>query len=204
VRNLANFLLFQAAWFAGVRAAGLGNPWLGPATMAVVVVVHLALSGNRWRELGFLLCVGALGSLADNALASAGALIYPTSDPRWSLGLVPLWITCLWIGFATLPRLSLAWLSSRPVLAAAFGAVGGPLSYLAGVRLNAVGVGTPPVLTWGALAIEYAVVTPLLLALATKMFHDRDRRPGTAPRTNSSSSVPEQAASTGTNPASDG
>ena len=44
--------------------------------------------------------------------------------------------------------------------------MGGPLSYFAGTRMGAVAIGESSTLTWSALAAEYAVVTPLLLALA--------------------------------------
>ena len=37
VKNLANFLLFQVAWFVAVDAAARGALWIGPAAMAVVV-----------------------------------------------------------------------------------------------------------------------------------------------------------------------
>ncbi len=166
MKNLANFLLFQGAWFVAIEGAARGAIWPGPAAMAVVVAVHLALSPDRARELRFLLLAGVVGTVADTALATLGATAYPSSQAAWPHALVPPWITALWIGFATLPRFSLAWLAHRPWLAAILGGVGGPLSYLAGVRLGAVAVSPEPLLTWVALAGEYALATPLLLRLA--------------------------------------
>jgi len=166
VKQLANFLLFQVAWFVAVDAAARGALWTGLAAMAVVVAVHLAWVSDRARELRFLLLAGLFGTLADTALAGIGATAYPSSRAAWPVALVPPWISALWIGFATLPRFSLAWLVRRPWLAAILGAVGGPLSYLAGARLGAVSVSPEPLLTWVALAAEYALATPLLLRLA--------------------------------------
>jgi hypothetical protein len=97
------------------------------------------------------------------------------------LPIVPPWITALWIGFATLPRFSLAWLRGKPWLAALLGGVAGPLSYLAGVRLGAVAVGAHPLLTFGVLAAEYALVTPLLLLLAPRSEAGQDRREPSIP-----------------------
>ena len=171
MKNVANFVLFQAAWFACVSAAAQGFMWLGPLVVLVVVTLHLLLiaerTERRW-ELGYILVVGLVGMLADTGLGLLGATRYPTSEGVWLLALAPPWITSLWVLFATLPHHSLAWLRERPRLTVVLGAVGGPLSYLAGTRLGAVAVGDQPLLTWGALAIEYAVVTPLLLRLARR------------------------------------
>ena len=166
--KLANFMLYQAAWFAAVEGAARGMIWLGPAAMVVVIVVHLVIVSERARELRFLLIVGFLGTIADSGLAAVGALAYPTSQAAWSSIVVPPWISALWIGFATLPRFSLAWLAQRPWLAALLGAIGGPLSFLAGVRMGAIAAGPTPMLTWSLLPLEYALATPLLICFAPK------------------------------------
>lgn len=171
MKSIVNFLLFQLGWFAAVWGAGRGWMWLGPAVFALVCGAHLALVRERWRELGYLVLVGAVGALLDTGLAAVGATIYPSSAAHWPHAVVPPWIVSLWVGFATLPRFSLAWLARWPALAFLFGAVGGPLSYLAGTRFGAVGVGEEPLLTWGLLAVEYGVITPLLLRLAPGVAH---------------------------------
>jgi Protein of unknown function (DUF2878) len=171
VKNLANFLLFQAGWFACVVAAAQGHMWLGPLAVVAVVGVHLlfvASAPGRGRELKYILVVGLMGSLADTGLSVLGATSYPTSEAPWPWTLVPPWIAALWVLFATLPNHSLAWLIGRPRLAFVFGAIGGPLSYLGGTRLDAVGLGDEPLLTVSALAIEYALVMPLLLHFARR------------------------------------
>lgn len=165
--NLVHFALFQLGWLVAVVGAARGHLWWGPAAMGVVCGVHLALCREgRGPELVYLLAVGALGAALDSGLAALGLTSYPGTRAAWSSALVPPWIVALWVGFATLPRFSLAWLRGRAPLAALLGALGGPLSYLAGVRLGAVAPGDPPVATWAALALEYALVTPLLLRLA--------------------------------------
>ena len=169
MRNAGNFLLFQAVWFTTVWGAAGGRPWIGPIATLAFLGVHLRMLGSRRerrRELAYVLAVGLLGTVADSLLHAVGATAYPSSHQRSSGAWAPLWITSLWLAFATLPRFSLGWLRGRPVLAAALGAVGGPLAYLAGTRLGAVAVGDSPLLTWAALALEYAVATPLLLRFA--------------------------------------
>jgi hypothetical protein len=174
-----NFVLFQVVWFLAVSSAADGELLIGPAAAAVFLVVHLVQVHERERpyELAYILGVTLLGAALDAGLFALGATGYPTSGVgavgAWPDGLAwlpPGWILSLWLAFACLPRFSLAWLRGRPGLAAGLGAIGGPLSYLGGARMGATAVETPA-LTIVALAVEYALVTPLLLALAPKPSH---------------------------------
>ena len=145
--------------------------WFGPLAILAIVTLHLLFIAHptkrRW-ELSYILLVGLVGLLVDTGLGVLGATHYPTSEAVWSPALAPPWITALWVLFGTLPHHSLGWLKGRPGLAVIFGAIGGPLSYLAGTRFGAVGLGDTPLLSWCALAIEYALLTPLLLHFAQR------------------------------------
>ncbi len=168
-KNILNFALFQLFWFAAVCGAGAGELWFGPLAVALFLVLHLVMvpaAAERRRELGYVLAVGLAGSFIDSSLHAIGATAYPTSHEAWPFVVVPPWIVSLWLGFAMLPRFSLGWLAGRPVLAALFGVIGGPLSYFAGSRFGAVAVAEEPLLTWGALAVEYAILMPIMLRLA--------------------------------------
>jgi hypothetical protein len=183
VRNVANYALFQGFWLAAVWGAADGHVWAGPAALVGLVAIHLRLvpRGEREAELRYLLVVGVLGTLLDTGLHAIGATAYPTSTAAWPYLVVPPWIVALWIGFATMPRFSLGWLAGRPWLAALLGAVGGPLTFLGGTRFDAVAVGDGALLTYGALTLEYALVTPLLLALAPASNPRRHDVPEPAP-----------------------
>jgi len=82
-------------------------------------------------------------------------------------GLAPGWILALWALFATTLNASLRWLKGRPVLAVSLGAVVGPLSYVAGVKLGAVAL-VEPASGYAALVVEWAVAMPVLMALADR------------------------------------
>jgi hypothetical protein len=166
MRNVVNYVLFQAGWLACVGAALDGYMWLGPITVLGIVVLHLTLitkPERRRRELALFAGAGALGMLADSLLAAIGLVTYPTSAEARPFAIAPPWIIALWVLFATLPAHSLGWLQGRLRLAALLGAIGGPLSFLAGERLGAIGTGSTPIWTWIALSIEYAICMPLLL-----------------------------------------
>ncbi|MFT7679668.1 MAG: hypothetical protein ACI8QC_003673 [Planctomycetota bacterium] len=173
--KLLNFVLFQLVWYVAVDSAADGMLLVGPAAAVGFAVLHLTLvkEHERWREFLYLAGVTLLGALCDAGLFAMGATLYPTSATgavgAWPevLGwLPPAWILSLWLAFACLPRFSLAWLRGRYRLAAVFGAIGGPFSYMAGVHLGGVALGESPTFTLGILAVEYALVTPLLLRLA--------------------------------------
>ena len=190
--KLINFVLFQVVWFAAVDGAAEGSLLVGPACAIAFAIVHLLLVDERRRFAEFLFLAGVtlLGALLDSGLFAIGATSYPTSGhevigswPPEISWLPPAWILSLWLAFACLPRFSLSWMRGRYVLAAGFGAIGGPLSYLAGVRLGGVALGESPALTMGALAVEYALVTPLILHLAPGL---RDSSSAAAPASDAS------------------
>ena len=53
-------------------------------------------------------------------------------------GLAPYWIVALWMLFATTLNVTFRWLQPRPALAAALGAVFGPVSYIAGAAVGVI------------------------------------------------------------------
>jgi hypothetical protein len=71
----------------------------------------------------------------------------------------------LWLNFAATLNQSLGWLHGRPLLAALFGAAGGPLAYYGGARLGATEA-LPGAGGLLLLAVGWGVMTPLLLKLA--------------------------------------
>ena len=158
-----NVILFQAAWFAAVLGAAKGMPWLGPLVMIPVLAIHLALLNNRWGELKLLLAAGVLGFLFDTAFV-AGGIFIPLQHlfPR---PFSPPWMISLWLNFAATLNVSMAWLRGRYFLAAAFGAIGGPLAYYSGAKLGATEA-LPTTSGMLLLAIGWGVMTPLLVWLA--------------------------------------
>ena len=90
----------------------------------------------------------ALGASGELALSHGGALAFPGGSH------LPATIFALWLAFAATFSLSLGWLASRPLLAAAFALVGSPVSYLGAERLGAVAVadGTLPLAAIGGIS----------------------------------------------------
>lgn len=163
LRNLFNYLGLQLGWLACAVGAARGMPWLGPLVVGGYLAVHLRWSPRR--EAGFILLVGGLGLVVDSLKKGSGLLSYAAPWPPvgW---LAPIWIVAMWLLFASAFNASLGWLQGRYGLAALLGAIFGPLSYIAGQRLEAVSFNYSQTLTVIVLALVWGGVTPLVAWLA--------------------------------------
>lgn len=163
---LPNLLAFQAGWWAVVLTAAAGRPLVGMAVVAVLLAWHLLRVRPRHGELVLIGLAALVGLAFESLLQASGWVGYAGGGPAsW---LAPFWMAALWANFATTLNVSLRPLQGRPWLAAALGAVGGPLAYWGGAGLGAM---TFHDLAAGlaALAVAWALLTPLLLALAARL-----------------------------------
>ena len=163
---VANLVGFELAWFACVLGAAHGWPGAGVAVAAVVIGLYLGLSALPARDGALILAAAVAGLVWDSLMIQLGWIVYAEPGPLPTLA--PLWILALWALFAITLRVPLRWLHTRPVLAALLGAIGGPLSYLAAARLGACRFAEPTAAVL-ALALGWAAITPLLLALAHRL-----------------------------------
>ena len=138
-----SLVVVQTATLASAPAVEVATSLAAPATAPVVA---LATSPELAR--------------ANIATTSTGTSLVAALPPAWMLA--------LWANFATTLNLSLAGLQTRPWLAALLGLIGGPLAYWGGASLGAMTFVAPlPALT--TLALGWALLTPLLLALAATL-----------------------------------
>ena len=163
---LINFIAFQLGWFACVLGAANGMPWLGPIVVAAAVVLHLVRARRPRPELWLICSAMVLGLAVDSLLLATGWLSYPSG--LWLPGLAPYWIVAMWALFATTLNVSMGWMRGRPLLAVVMGAVGGPLSYLAGQKLGGIEL-NQTTYALAALAVAWAVAMPLLSWLAARL-----------------------------------
>jgi hypothetical protein len=172
-----NLAVLNVGWFACVLGDSYGMPLLGPAVVAVLLALHLGVIApeTRLREVAILLLAGLVGYTGDSALVLAGAIGF---DPGSGPGVpTKLWMVALWMNFATAFNSALYWLAGRPLLASLLGALGGPMAYLAGVKLGALAFPGGTVWALALIAVEWAVAMPLLLRL-NRWAGRRFRRPG--------------------------
>ncbi len=164
-RLLINFIAFEIGWFAVVLGAAHDYVWTGVIVATLVVLLHLLMSHRLMHELKLLISVMLIGAIWDSALAANHVIRYPTGQLLpWA---APVWIIAVWALFATTLNVSLVFLRGRVWLAALFGAIGAPLSFLGGMRLQALQF---PQVEFAliVLAVGWAVLMPLLIYLSTR------------------------------------
>jgi len=165
MRVIVNFIGFQFAWFACVLGGARGWQWLGPIIVILLAAWHVRSSRNPMTELRLLLIGSVLGIAFDQILLTSGWIAYPTVSP-WPNWLLPPWMMALWLIFCTTLNVSMRWLRAYPVIAILFGAIGGPLAYWSGAKLDAM-IWLQPMYVAIALALGWAVLMPLLSKLAS-------------------------------------
>ena len=164
-RLVVNFILFQIGWFACVIGAAKQMPWLGVATVLAIVIWHLTQAKQAKKELQLLIIALVIGGTFDQIMLNHQLITYQAHG--WSSMLVPVWILALWAEFVTVLNVSLRWMKGRWLVAVLFGAIGGPLAYMGAEKLGAVTLNHLPI-SYVALSIGWACLTPLLLKLSQK------------------------------------
>lgn len=129
---LINAVLFQALWFSAILTG-----WLLALGPLILLLLHFAWAETR-RSI-WVACLGlaGIGMLADSALLHLGVYSFP-EETLYIPGLLPLWLSYMWLGFSACLPISLSWLFRSPWLLTSFFTAGGPLSYLAGRELGAL------------------------------------------------------------------
>jgi len=165
-RVIVNLVAFQVGWFACVLGAANGYPLLGPLMVFAVVMLHIGLAARPRRELALIAFAGVLGALFDSAIVRTGWIAY-ANGTIW-VGIAPYWIIAMWLSFATTLNVSLRWLRNQLWIGVGLGAIGGPVSYLAGEQLGALQlIQTSAALA--ALAVGWALFIPGLILLSERL-----------------------------------
>lgn len=165
IRLITNFILFQVGWFACVLGSSFEMPWLGPITVGLILAYHFKSASHARPEISLVVIAMLIGLVWDSLLVATGLLVYNNGMVHESLA--PHWIIAMWALFASTLNVSMKWLKGRYALAFVFGAVGGPLSYYAGLKLGAVLMPSAPIALL-VLGIGWAMIMPVLMMLSDR------------------------------------
>lgn len=165
-RQLANFVVFEAAWFACILGVAHGHPAWGTAAVVAAIAWHVAISARPATELALVATLCAIGFVAESLVAAQGRVAYPAGQPvAW---LAPYWMVALWGEFAIALNVTLRWLKRRPLLALGLGALFGPLSFLGGVRLGGARFVDEPA-ALATLCAMWALLMPLVMWISDRL-----------------------------------
>jgi len=161
---VANFVVFQIAWFTCIGSVARNLSSLGLAVIAIAVGIHFLSVRRRIDAMSLAACSLLVGVIVESILVMTHATRFDRN--ALAIGIAPLWMIALWALFSTTLNVSMRWLRGKYVLAIVLGAVAGPLSYLAGSKMGAL---TLP-LDYSLIIIGacWAVAMPVLLASAKK------------------------------------
>ena len=172
---LINITAFKLGWLSSVVGGAQQIPWLGPLVVFVAVAIHLARAERPSSEFMLLVSCGLIGAVFDSVLVAAGWVTFPSGMVSESTA--PYWIVTMWMLFGTTINLSMRWMRGRPLLAAAFGFVGGPLAYIAGHKIGGIEF-VDQTAALAMLAIGWAVIMPLLMHLGERLDGISPEAPG--------------------------
>ena len=130
-----NFVLFQVGWFACVIGAANNQVFWAVFVTAIYIAFHIWRSHFPFLEFKLIFKAVIFGVSADTLIANLGFLSFQDAWP--STYLSPVWMWVLWALVASTVNGSLSWLQGKPILGALLGAICGPLSYDAGIRMGA-------------------------------------------------------------------
>ncbi len=158
------FAAYELVWLAAVAGAGHGLVWPGVGATVLFASWRLAASRRRAVELKLIGTALLLGAILEHLWVRLGLIRYGAA---WPLPSAPAWLLALWAAFALTIVPLFGYLHTRPWLAAALGAVGGPLAYLGAARgWRALSMLPPQWHALLALSIGWAVAMPTLMGLA--------------------------------------
>ena len=156
--KVTNFILFQMGWLACVLG---GNAVALPVTV-LLVIIHLLFIGNWQKERELLAVTLLIGCSVDSFLGNLSILQFPEESR-----VLPLWLACLWLLFATTLRHSLDWTREYKLWGATGGMLAGPLSYYAGAHLTDISLAQPEWQSLLILGCVWAIMIPLLQSFSS-------------------------------------
>ena len=163
VRNVLNFVLFQAGWFACVLYPGLPVTALA---LGLFMVHMLLVSQKRFSELQFIGVGVVLGGLLDTLWFRLGILGIPGIE---EIAVVPPWLVAIWALVMTPLCHSLAWIGKHRWLPFVLAPFAGALAYWSAAKLGAVTL-PDTALSVAAIALGWLVIFPLLLFIRKSLY----------------------------------
>lgn len=122
-----NIIGFQIVWFLCVFGAAHKNLLPGLVASITFSVITIFLSAQRKRDLLTLCLALPIGFMVDSLLAQSALITFTHAVPH--INWAPLWIMCLWLGFALTLNHSLKAIYSNSLYLFLFGFFGAPLAY---------------------------------------------------------------------------
>lgn len=157
LNTLINLLLFNIGW----SACALGGDITAVIITLQVLLIHLLIVAENFREISFIALVSVIGLTSDVILFNTNLLTH-SGYPY----LPPIWMICMWPVFATTLKHGLSFFHGRLVLAVVAGAIGGMCFYYVGMQLSEVEMVNSPWVVLPIIGLDWGILFPLFIFLA--------------------------------------
>lgn len=154
---LFNVVWFQACWFACVLVGNKAAVFI----LVIICIAYFVIDKLR-IEWPLIIGISILGLIVDVSLIQMGVLKLSGAI------LPPLWLSVLWLVFATTLNHSLKPLLDKRILFLLLSLIGGPFCYQLGVRLTDIEFGYQQPVSLLALAIVWLIAGFVILKLYEK------------------------------------
>jgi hypothetical protein len=157
-----NYFGFSIVWICCASTPSLEMPLLAPITTLIFLLFHFSIIAyKRYQELQLIIFAIFLGIIVDSGLAIFNIVQY---NGAINQNLAPIWILCLWAGFASQVNYAMRYLRGKYLLIAFYGLLA-PLAYIAGEKINAVSIGTENI-NYAIIAITWSISFILLFRVS--------------------------------------
>ncbi len=161
-----NYFGFSVVWICCASTPSLEMPLLAPITTLIFLFFHFSIIAyKRYQELQLIIFAIFLGIIVDSGFAIFNIVQYMQYNGTINQNLVPpIWMLCLWAGFASQVNYAMRYLRGKYLLIAFYGLLA-PLAYMAGEKINAVSIGTENI-NYVIIAITWSISFILLFKVS--------------------------------------
>jgi len=159
---IINYFGFSIVWICCASTPSLEMPLLAPITTLIFLLFHFSIIAyKRYQELQLIIFAIFLGIIVDSGFAIFNIVQY---NGAINQNLSPIWMLCLWAGFASQVNYAMRYLRGKYLLISFYGLLA-PLAYIAGEKINAVSIGTENI-NYAIIAITWSISFILLFRVS--------------------------------------
>jgi len=161
---IINYFGFSIVWICCASTPALQMPLLAPIATIIFLLLHFSIIAyKRDRELKLIIFSVLLGIIVDSGFAIMNVVQYNGAlsvMPKFA----PIWILCMWAGFASQVNYAMKYLRGKYPLIAFYGLLA-PLAYMGGEKIDAVTI-VPVNINYVIISIAWSISFILLFKVS--------------------------------------
>ncbi|GIT56740.1 MAG: hypothetical protein Ct9H300mP18_01690 [Candidatus Neomarinimicrobiota bacterium] len=162
---VVNYFGFSIVWICCASSPSLDMPYLAPIATLIFLFFHFSIIAyKRYQELQLIIFAIFLGMVVDSGFAIYSIVEYKGKVIDQFPNLSPIWILCMWAGFASQVNYAMRYLKRKYLLISFYGLLA-PLAYMGGEKIKAVEIG-PENINYAIIAITWSISFVLLFRVS--------------------------------------